>query len=129
MKATVTGWFARWSDDRLTTVVAERDDTVAGFARFGDEPATTGMDVGYLAALYVDPDTAGAGIGRQLLEYALADFRRQGRPAVTLWVFRDNARARGLYTSAGFVLTGAELTDPRWRTPQVQLCVRLTPAG
>ena len=41
--------------------------------------------------------------------------------AVRLWVFAANDRARGLYTSAGFVPDGAELTDPQWRVPQIRL--------
>lgn len=121
-EATVAGWFAEWaSDGGLTTVVAEADGRTAGFARYGDDPEDADRQVGYLAALYVHPEFGGAGIGRRLLQHALAEFRLQGRRCATLWVFRENARARGLYSSAGFAPDGATVTDPRWRTAQVRM--------
>jgi ribosomal protein S18 acetylase RimI-like enzyme len=90
---------------------------VVGFARFGadrDAPAGPG---GYLASLYVHPAAGGRGVGRALLRTALDSMSGMD---VTLWVFAGNATARRLYESAGFRLDGAELTDPRWRTPQVR---------
>lgn len=123
--ATVTGWFQRWTaTDGLRTVLAEDDGRVVGFVRFGDdpaaeEPADTG--VGYVAALYVHPDAAGGGTGRLLLQYAVDSLADQRRQAVRLWVFEANERARGLYTSAGFVPDGARLIDPQWRVAQIRL--------
>jgi GNAT superfamily N-acetyltransferase len=119
---TVTGWFARWaSTDRLDTVVADVDGTPRGFIRFGDDPSDDDTAVGYVAALYVHPDAAGAGLGRRLLDHAVRQFAGQHRVAVRLWVFQGNERARGLYSSAGFVPDGRELTDPQWRVPQIRL--------
>jgi ribosomal protein S18 acetylase RimI-like enzyme len=118
--ATAAGWFARWTAG-LTTVVAETDSAPAGFIRFGDDDEEPDPTVGYIAALYVHPDAAGAGIGRRLLDHAMDELARRGRTAVTLWVFRDNARARSLYTRAGFVPDGTEVTDPQWRVPQIRM--------
>ncbi|HEY7173551.1 MAG TPA: GNAT family N-acetyltransferase [Micromonosporaceae bacterium] len=110
-------------DADRTTVVAVRPDTapdarpaVVGFSQFGpdrDAPAD-----GYVASLYVHPDAAGHGVGRALLRYALDAM--PGRD-VTLWVFAANARARRLYERAGFTPDGAEIVDPRWRTPQIRM--------
>jgi ribosomal protein S18 acetylase RimI-like enzyme len=90
------------------------DGRIVAFVCFGDDDAGDG---GYLASLYVDPVAARAGLGARLLEHAL-----DSMPGleVTLWVFAANHAARRLYERAGFRLDGAELTDPRWATPQVR---------
>jgi GNAT superfamily N-acetyltransferase len=126
---TVTGWFRRWAaTDRLQTVVAEVDGVPRGFVRFGDDPSDDDTAVGYVAALYVHPDVAGAGLGRLLLNHAVRSFAGGHRVAVRLWVFERNQRARGLYASAGFVPDGLELTDPQWRVPQIRLRKELADA-
>lgn len=131
---TVTGWFQRWSTtDGLETVVADVDGAASGFVRFGDDPADQDAAgnpaVGYIAALYVHPDAAGAGVGRALLEHAVSTLAGQGREAVRLWVFDANDRARGLYASAGFTPDGGHLTDPQWRVGQIRLRRELTAAS
>ncbi|MEQ8398062.1 GNAT family N-acetyltransferase [Thalassobaculum sp.] len=59
---------------------------------------------GWLNQLYVDPLRWARGTGSALLEQARAD-----RPALQLWTFQCNSRARRFYEARGFVL--AELTD------------------
>jgi ribosomal protein S18 acetylase RimI-like enzyme len=121
-EATVTAWFERWTTaDGLETVVADIGGTVVGFIRFGTDPDDPDTQFGYVAALYVDPDAAGRGVGRRLLDHALDAFASQGRPAVRLWVFAANDRARGLYASSGFAADGGMITDPQWRVPQIRL--------
>lgn len=60
-----------------------------------------------LAALYVAPSRWRRGIGRALVNAALA--RDED---VTLWVFAQNARARSFYAALGFLEDGAEAVDP-----------------
>jgi ribosomal protein S18 acetylase RimI-like enzyme len=125
--ATVREWFSRWAEtDGLITWVAEVDGVPVGFVRFGAEPAETTRDaaepIGYVAALYVHPDAAGRGVGRTLLDAAVERLAGDRCSAVTLWVFKVNVRARRLYSAAGFVPDGTELTDPQWKVPQV--CMR-----
>lgn len=121
-EATVAGWFAHWRDTaEMATAVAEIDGTAVGFARYGTDLNDPDPAIGYLAALYVDPETAGRGIGRALLTSVIDHFAAAGATAVTLWVFTANTVARNLYTCAGFVADGAELTDPRWRAPQIRM--------
>jgi ribosomal protein S18 acetylase RimI-like enzyme len=123
---TVTRWFASWQDSsELTTIVADTDGTATGFARYGTDPQEPDPTVGYLAALYVHPEAAGRGIGRTLLTAVIDRFVAGHCTAVTLWVFRDNAVARKLYSSVGFAADGAELTDPQWRTPQIRMRLSL----
>jgi ribosomal protein S18 acetylase RimI-like enzyme len=119
---------------RTTTVAVDEAGLVVGWARYGTDSAddgggTDGTDgtgeavaggageAGHLASLYVHPSTAGAGVGSRLLHHALDAMPDR---EVTLWVFAGNRRARRFYERAGFVADGAELTDPRWRTPQVR---------
>jgi N-acetylmuramic acid 6-phosphate etherase len=108
------------ADGVLTTVAVDEDDRVVGFTRFGPDPDDPSPSLGYIASVYVDPDAAGAGIGRRLVERATEELASQGRHEVTLWVFRDNARARALYERLGFAFDGDEYVDALWRTPQVR---------
>lgn len=110
--------------DTGAVVAVDDADHVVGFAGFGPDPDD--RRAGHLASLYVDPAAAGAGIGRRLIERTLAELATAGRRTVTLWVFRDNTRARDLYERCGFRPDGTELVDLRWRVPQVRY--RLTPA-
>jgi ribosomal protein S18 acetylase RimI-like enzyme len=109
------------SRQALTTVVAELRGIAAGYIQYGPDAEAADDRTGYVAALYVHPDHAGQGVGRRLLSHAIDKLARQGRDQVRLWVFADNKRAVGLYTSAGFVPDGAELTDPRWQTRQIRM--------
>lgn len=105
--------------------VAVDGGRIAGFAIIGpdpDQPDDAGR--GYLASLYVHPEASGRGVDRDLLRSALAGLGSAGRRDVTLWVFRDNARARRLYERAGFLLEGHEYIDPAWGAPLVKYRVR-----
>ncbi len=119
---TAAGWERELAagDARSRTVVAvDESERIVGFVRSGPDPA--GGPDGYIASLYVDPGAAGAGIGGRLLARALHELAADGHPAVTLWVFRDNLRARELYVRHGFADDGAELVDPRWQAPQLRM--------
>jgi L-alanine-DL-glutamate epimerase-like enolase superfamily enzyme/ribosomal protein S18 acetylase RimI-like enzyme len=115
---TVAGWLGPLvADEGTATLVAVAEGEAAGFVRYGADPDRSGG--GYIAALYVDPAAGGRGVGRALLDAALAALHRQGRPQVALWVFEANARARQLYERAGFRPDGRRTMDPRWRAPQI----------
>ena len=104
--------------DRENFVITD-DDRVLGMARIGvDENDSS---AGHLFSLYVSPESAGKGLGRALLRDVLGRLRQRGFNKITLWVFKDNPTARGLYESEGFTPTGAEKTDPRWKIPQIEM--------
>jgi ribosomal protein S18 acetylase RimI-like enzyme len=60
----------------------------------------------HLAQLAVAPAARGAGLGGLLLDTVMAWGRANGHPLLTLLVGDDNATARALYTSRGFLPTG-----------------------
>ncbi len=68
---------------------------------------------GYLSRLAVDPVMAGRGLGRRLLDGALAATRDLGLARCVLEVDDTNDRAIALYRAAGFADIGAQRTsDP-----------------
>lgn len=61
-----------------------------------------------IVAMYVLPEYARRGIGRALLDRAIAYARDTGIEQLTLTVTQTNAAARELYAAAGFVTFGVE---------------------
>jgi ribosomal protein S18 acetylase RimI-like enzyme len=61
-----------------------------------------------IVAMYVLPEYARRGIGRALLDHAIAYARDAGIEQLTLTVTQGNAAARELYAAAGFVSFGVE---------------------
>jgi len=68
------------------------------------------LDGSHMEALFIDPQVHGQGIGRQLVEHALA----QHRP-LTTDVNAQNAQALGFYLRMGFVETGRSEVDSQGR--------------
>lgn len=94
-------------------LVAEHDGCVAGFVvggRSRDDDAHPDVTA-EIMAIYVAPDWWGAGVGARLMREALTVLCEQGFQEVTLWVLRDNARARRFYELAGFQTDGGEKMD------------------
>ena len=108
-------WVDRWRtiftepQAGARTLVRDEGDEVTGFARIGPvrdpDPPGPGWDEVY--AIYLDPRAWGRGAGSDLLRAAL-DTVADGVPGVSLWVFRDNARARAFYERHGFEVDGLE---------------------
>jgi GNAT superfamily N-acetyltransferase len=109
---------------------------IVGYASFGPEtdvlsapwphPLTTHGEDGSVAelyALYVRPAWWSTGTGRALMERVLARTSGAGYLSITLWVLRDNLRARRFYERAGFAPDGAtnvlhrlgDITELRYR--------------
>ncbi|WP_313443360.1 acetyltransferase [Stenotrophomonas sp.] len=68
------------------------------------------IDGTHMEALFIDPDVRGQGIGRQLVEHALAQ-----HPQLTTDVNAQNAQAVGFYLRMGFVETGRSALDGQGR--------------
>jgi ribosomal protein S18 acetylase RimI-like enzyme len=55
-----------------------------------------------------------SGVGRALMEAALADLRERGYTDAIVWSFADNERANRFYESFGFERDGAQRSEERW---------------
>ena len=74
-----------------------------GFAELRFRPSLyTGVLDAYLEELYVVPERRGQGLGRALLEAAMAHARERGAAHIDLGTSEDDVAARALYESAGF---------------------------
>jgi ribosomal protein S18 acetylase RimI-like enzyme len=71
----------------------------------GDDSKIIGM-INFCHQLRVD-SVWGKGVGHAMMEFALAELRRQGYHEVVLWVFEANDRARKFYERHGFTIDGA----------------------
>jgi ribosomal protein S18 acetylase RimI-like enzyme len=93
---------------------------IVGYASFGPERDVLGAPwphplsaagaegrAAELYALYVHPAWWSTGTGRALMDQVLARVSAAGYRCITLWVLRDNARARRFYERAGFAPDGA----------------------
>jgi ribosomal protein S18 acetylase RimI-like enzyme len=93
----------------VQAIVAERAGAgVIGMANYViHENTWTLTPVCYLEDLYVDPACRAAGVGRQLIDWLLAQMREQGWSRLYWNTRENNYRARGLYDKytphSGFV--------------------------
>jgi ribosomal protein S18 acetylase RimI-like enzyme len=59
-----------------------------------------------ITGMWVDPEVRGLGVGSQLIETAVAQWRALAGRRVSLWVVDGNSSAAALYARCGFVPTG-----------------------
>lgn len=89
-----------------TTVVAESDRTIVGFATFGpdrsDRRADDGDRIGEVYAIYVDPDRWSSGTGRALMDAAIAEMSNHGYARVVLWTAQGTPQSHRFYERYGF---------------------------
>ncbi|MBK4737237.1 GNAT family N-acetyltransferase [Noviherbaspirillum pedocola] len=114
------------SGPQVFTVAEDESGTVAGFCVCGpSRDADANSSIGEIIALNVLPSAWRQGIGRLLCEDVIALAPERGWQTLTLWVLRDNARARSAYARIGFeadgtrkvetALTGTPLVELRYR--------------
>jgi GNAT superfamily N-acetyltransferase len=106
-------------------LLAEDGGQVVGFAAAGanqDDDLVGGPDL-QLYALYIRRAYWGTGLGHRLLTAAL------GEAPASLWVFRDNARARQFYTAHRFVPDGAEKPEPTFGPLEIRMVRTSASAG
>lgn len=110
------GEFARTYDARKDYfAVAELDGKIGGsivINGLADEAAQ-------LRWFLVHPDARGRGLGRQLIDGALAFCRERGYKKVTLWTISELKAAAHLYRQAGFTVIREE-THEIWGAPRTE---------
>jgi ribosomal protein S18 acetylase RimI-like enzyme len=107
----------------------QRGSIAVSASERGADRARSGVtepEDGHVFSLYVHPDSQGLGLGRALLDAAVDRLRQAGHHTATLWVFEDNAAARGFYTRQGWLPDGAARTEPAYRLPEIRLRRALT---
>jgi ribosomal protein S18 acetylase RimI-like enzyme len=104
-------WAALVADPEMTALVALHDNTIVASVAFGESSTIVAQGYGHLAKLYVLPDHAGEGLGRQLHDIAVEEMRSAGYRHLWLWVLEGNTRARGMYERRGWVAQAARRTD------------------
>ena len=97
------------SDEGFRTWVAEVNGAIRGysFTRPTEDDDLNPLEVAELTALYLHPDFFNTGLGKPLLERAVAGMRNQGFLQAVLWVLDDNARAIHFYRREGWRPDGA----------------------
>lgn len=98
-----------FSDSRSAdeVIIAEQDGRVVGYAIVQrTSPLPSHAHVLLINGVAVDPSMQGQGLGRRLVEAAQAEAVRRGARKLSLRVLSDNANARHLYESCGFVVEG-----------------------
>ena len=90
----------------MSVFVAEENSTVLGWI-------STRLDrdsrKGRIPNLAVDKLARGRGLGRQLIEHALAYFRREGMTFAMIETMVNNSVGQHLYPSCGFVEAGRQI--------------------
>jgi ribosomal protein S18 acetylase RimI-like enzyme len=123
-----TRMFRAWLGGTVSArhFVADAGGAVVGFCTVATPARDTalGVRVAEIAAVYVLPEHARAGIGTALLEATTASLREDGYQAVVLWTLRANEPAQRFYEAHGFARDGAEkiasahgLDEVRYRAP------------
>ncbi len=92
-------------DQSHVVLIAERGGRRAGFVLLLDTlpDEVTMLPQGFVAYMAVEPDLRRLGVATGLLEAAEDEARRRGLPYMGLMVTEDNAAARALYDSAGYL--------------------------
>ena len=101
-------WRSEFVDPRYRFRVAESDGQVVGFVKLGPRelPVHTEAPAIELRQIYILTDHHGRGIAAQLMDWAIAEARRQGAQELYLTVYTDNERARRVYNRYGFEEVG-----------------------
>jgi len=89
--------------------VAELNGRVVGYAYVLPSPdADVPAETSELGSIYVTEEVAGTGVARALMDAAIERARAAGQGALTLWVRRENGRARRFYEKHGLREDGTE---------------------
>jgi ribosomal protein S18 acetylase RimI-like enzyme len=106
----IVGFAVERSDGGGGLVAEDRSGRIVGFVAFGpasEEEMAPPPGWGEVYALYLSEDAAGRGVGRRLLDAAVASLRSNGFEHAVLWVLDANVRARRFYERAGWRVDGA----------------------
>jgi phosphinothricin acetyltransferase len=102
-------WFESHCFER-PIVVHEQAGQVVAWVSFEPFKPRAAYDATAEISIYLDKTVRGRGLGRQLLEEAMAQARDRGLTSLLAFIFSHNLPSLRLFTKAGFSLWG-ELPD------------------
>ena len=102
--------------------VAGGDASICGFVRVGS--VIDEGEVGLIYLLYVLPEQQHRGVGTALMQAGMQDLRDFGMREATLWVLRDNLRARRFYEQLGWTPDGQAASEEYGGCRLEALCYR-----
>lgn len=104
--------------DGSEILAAEIGGEVRGLALIGsNQDRSGGADHGEIIALYVHPSRWRHGVGRALVEAALARLARWGFADAIVWTLADSPRNLAFYEALGFERDGATQRRPSFGSP------------
>jgi GNAT superfamily N-acetyltransferase len=108
-------WHALHAKGAVTMLVAEEDGELVGFTACGESrDPDAGSTVGEVRTFFVAAGRWRLGVGRALMDAALADLATRGYAEATVWSFAANERANAFYEAHGFKRDGTERTEETW---------------
>ncbi|MGH7645393.1 MAG: GNAT family N-acetyltransferase [Gemmatimonadales bacterium] len=84
------------------------------------DPDADPRTVAEIPSLHVLPHLRGRGLGRALLDRALAELRRRGYAECTLWVLEENRPAQAFYEKLGWRPDGGRMRYGGTDVPEVR---------
>lgn len=103
-KFTPEAWAEELRDPGYSFRMAEEDGAPVGYVKLGPSslPVETDRPAVELRQIYVLKSQLGAGVGAELMDWAVAEARRRNVEELYLTVYTDNHRARRFYARYGF---------------------------
>jgi ribosomal protein S18 acetylase RimI-like enzyme len=101
---TPAAWQAEFADPEFGFQVGEQEGGVTGYAKLGPVklPHVDPHGAIELKQLYLLSRAHGTGLGRELMDWAVAEARRRGAERMALSVWSENHRAQAFYRRFGF---------------------------
>ncbi|WP_256439310.1 GNAT family N-acetyltransferase [Ensifer sp. ENS06] len=97
----------------VVVLAAEQDEMIVGYAYAsveGHDYMALRGPAGVIHDLFVEPEKRSQGIGRMLLEAAVAALKERGANLIVLSTAHRNEAAQRLFAAAGFRPTMVEMT-------------------
>jgi len=93
-------WKKNLNNENHRHLVAEHKKRIIGFISFSQYEVST--KTSEISSLYIDPDSAGHGVGKTLINLAFNKLAALEVRKVLLWVVRENQRAIEFYKAVNF---------------------------
>lgn len=97
-----------FTSHRLSEYVWEEQNQVLAMLSFGDTADTDVAGAFEIWRIYVSAQFQQKGIGKQLLDFAEQQAKRQGYKRIVIWAFKNNHHAISFYQKHGYCIDKEE---------------------